>query len=88
MWWFAGGWATFTDAVEGVYLAASGVGTGPDGLSLAVLRYGSAYHFALDQPLYPGVLSASHAAGGGDLPPPERQEWHADQLRLMGDLGQ
>jgi hypothetical protein len=84
VWWFAGGWTAFTDVVEGVYLHASGVGPGPDGLSLAVLRDGSAYHLDLDQPLYPGVLSASRAAAGAnDLPEPLRQDWHADQLRLM-----
>jgi hypothetical protein len=74
--------------VDGVYLTAVGVGTGgPEGLSLAVLRDGSAYHFNLDQPLYPGVLPASQAAGGGDRPPPERQERPADQLRLMREPG-
>lgn len=88
VWWFAGGWAAFTDAVERVYLHACGVGTGPDGLSLAVLRDGSACHFDLDQPLYPGVLSASRAAAGADdLPEPRRQDWHADQLRLMREPG-
>jgi hypothetical protein len=87
LWSFAGGWAALADAMDGVYLAVSGVGNAPDGVSLAVLRDGRAYHFDLDQPLYPGVLSASRAAAGGDLRLPERQEWHADQLRLMRDLG-
>jgi hypothetical protein len=87
VWYFAGGWAAFTNAVEGVYLDASGIGTDPDGLALATLQDGGAYHFELNQPLYPGVLSASRAAAGADdLPEPRRQDWHADQLRLMRGL--
>ena len=88
-WWFAGGWVAVTDAVESVYLAAVGVGTNPDGLSLAVLQDGSAYHFDLEQPLHTRVMSASRAASaGGDRPPPRREEWHADQLRLMREQAQ
>jgi hypothetical protein len=88
VWRFAAGWAAFTDAVAGVYLHASGVGTGPDDLPLAVLRDGRAYHFDLHQPLDPGVMSASRAAAGADnLPDARRPDWHADHLRLMRDPG-
>ena len=85
VWGFAGGWAAFTDAVEGAYLTAVGVGASPEGLLLAVLRDGSAYHFELDQPLPVGALSASAqvAAAQFEAPPWQHQEWHADQLRLM-----
>jgi hypothetical protein len=83
-WRFAGGWAAVSDAVPDVYLAAAGLGTGPDGLSLAVLRDGGGYHFTLDQPLHPDVMAASRAArAGGDRPLPDRPGWHADQLRLI-----
>jgi len=85
VWWFAGGWTVVSEAVEGVYLTAVGLGNDPDGLSLAVLQHGSAYHFNLDQPLhYPRVISASKAArAGGDRPMPRREDGHSDQLRLL-----
>jgi hypothetical protein len=87
--WFAGGWAAVSDAVAEVYLSAVGTGVGPDGLSLARLQDGAAYHFDLKQPLRPGVLSASSRAA---VAPSEesawqRQDWHADQLRLMRETG-
>jgi hypothetical protein len=85
VWRFAGGWAAISDAVEGVYLAAVGVGTAPDGLSLAVIQDGSAYHFALYQPLYPRVMSASRERAGGDGLELHRQDWHPDQLQLLRD---
>jgi hypothetical protein len=85
-WRFAGGWAAFTDAVEGVYLYATGLGTDPDGLSLSVLQDGGGYHFALDQPLWPEALSAARAAAGVDeLAELRAVDWHPDQLRLMRD---
>lgn len=82
---FAGGWAAVSDAVADVYLSAVGMGVGPDGLSLARLQDGAAYHFDLKQPLRPGVLSASARAADlqFEAPPWQRQDWHADQLRLM-----
>jgi hypothetical protein len=84
VWRFAGGWVAVSDAIGDVYLAAVGVGADPDGLSLAVLQDGSAYHFGLDQPLHTHVMSASRAArAGGGSPEPRRQDWHADQLRLL-----
>jgi hypothetical protein len=87
--WFAGGWAAVSDAVAEVYLSAVGMGVGPDGLSLARLQDGTAYHFDLDQPLRPGVLSASRRAAGAqfEVPPWQRPHWHADQLRLMRESG-
>jgi hypothetical protein len=78
-WRFADGWAAISDAVPGVYLAAIGAGTAPDGLSLAVIHDGSAYHFPLDQPLYPQVLSVSRQLADGDGLELYRQDWHADQ---------
>jgi hypothetical protein len=84
VWRFAGGWAAFTDGVDGVYLAAAGSGTGPDGLALAPFKDGHPYHVDLDAPLHPGVVTASSAArAGGERPFPPRQDWHADQVRLM-----
>jgi hypothetical protein len=81
---FAGGWAAYSDSADGVYLAAAGVGTGPDGLALTALRDGHAYNFDLDQPLHPRTISASSAARiGGERLPPYRSDWHADQLRLI-----
>lgn len=82
--WFAGGWAAYSDAVDGVYLAAAGVGIGPEGLTLALLPDGHAYSFDLDQPLHPQTITASSAArAGGERLPPLRPDWHADQLRLI-----
>jgi hypothetical protein len=71
--------------VAAVYLSAVGMGVGPDGLSLARLQDGAAYHFGLNEPLRPGVLSASARAADVrfEAPPWQRQDWHADQLRLM-----
>jgi hypothetical protein len=87
--WFAGGWAAVSDAVAGVYLSAVGTGVGPDGLSLARLQDGAAYHFDLKQPLRPGVMSASSRSAGAQSEAPswQRQDWHADQLRLMRESG-
>lgn len=67
-----------------MYLAAVGLGTGPEGLSLAVLQVGSAYHFNLDQPLQSRMLSESLERDGGyDSRYLRRQEFHADQLQLL-----
>jgi hypothetical protein len=84
MWQFAGGWMAVSDAVEAVYLAAVAMGTKPDGLALAELENGDAYHFDPDRPMHAPVMVASRAArADGDAPPPRRRDWHADQLRLM-----
>jgi hypothetical protein len=84
VWNFAGGWAAVSDALEAVYLAAVGVSNDPEGLSLAVLENGDAYHFDLGQPLHSSVMVASHTARiDGCPPPPQPRAWHADQLRLM-----
>jgi hypothetical protein len=81
---FAGGWAAYSGAPDGVYLAAAGLGIDPDGLALAALPDGRAYNFDLDQPLHPGIITASSAArAGGERLPPLRPDWHADQLRLL-----
>jgi hypothetical protein len=86
VWRFAGGWVAVSDAVGGVYLAAVGVGTDPDGLSLAVLQDASAYHFDLYQPLHIHVVSASRDRAGSDALELRRcQDLHADQLRLLPD---
>jgi hypothetical protein len=87
--WFAGGWAAISDGVAEVYLSAVGVGTSPDSLSLARLRDGTGYHFDLEQPLPPGVRSASRRAAHVRFEAPwqRRQDWHADQLRLMRESG-
>jgi hypothetical protein len=86
-WRFAGGWAAFSDSVDGVYLAAAGSpGTDPDGVALAALQDGHAYNFDLDLPLHPGVIAASSAArDGGERALPLRPDWHADQVRLLRD---
>jgi hypothetical protein len=86
--WFAECWAAISDAPAEVYLSAAGVGVGPDGLSLARLRDGTAYHFDLEQPLRPRVLSASKRAAEAPFEGQwQRQDWHADQLRLMRESG-
>jgi hypothetical protein len=83
-WRFAGGWAAVSDAVDDVYLAVAGVGTGPGGLPLSLIRDGSAYHFLLDQPLHPDVMAASRAArGAAELLAPRCGQWHDDQLRVL-----
>jgi hypothetical protein len=85
-WRFAGGWAAVSDAVDGVYLAVAGVGAEPDGLSLGLIADSAAYHFRLDQPLHPDVMTASRAAArpAGDEPPwPQPGQWHDDQLRVL-----
>jgi len=87
VWWFAGGWAAFTEAVPGLYLTASGVGTDPDGLSLTPLTDGHAYHFDLHQPLATTLLTSSRATALGDRPLPEQADWHPDQLRIIDHLG-
>jgi len=86
--WFAGGWAAISDGVAEVYLSAVGMGVGPNGLSLARLHDGAAYHFDMEQPLRPGVLSASRGAAHVEFGGPwQRQDWHADQSRLMRESG-
>jgi hypothetical protein len=83
-WRFAGGWAAFSDAVDGVYLAAAGSGGASDGVTLARLRDGRDYNFDLAEPLHPDVIAASHAAhADGKRSRPQREEWHADQLGLL-----
>jgi hypothetical protein len=85
-WRFAGGWAAFSDSVDGVYLAAAGSADtdGPDGLAFAALQDGHGYNFDLDQPLHPRVIAASSAArDGGERALSLRQDWHADQVRLL-----
>lgn len=82
-WRFAGGWAAVSDAVGSVYLAAVGMGTEPDGLSLAVIPDGDAYHFDLNQPLHPDTLSAGLKRDGGyERRYLRRTEFHADHDQL------
>ena len=85
VWQFAGGWAAITDVVGDVYLSTVGVGAGPENLSFEKIRDASAYHFNLAQPLHPSLLSASRQAAGAQYEGRtwQRQDWHADQLRLM-----
>jgi hypothetical protein len=84
VWRFADGWAACTDGADGVYLAAAGSGTGPVGLVLTAFKDGHPYHVDLDAPLHPGVVAASSAArAGGERLFPPREDWHADQVRLM-----
>jgi len=87
-WWFAGGWAAFSDAVDGVYLAAVGAGGSPDGLTLGMVRDGRSYSFDLDRPLSPRVIAASSAAVAvlttDEQRAARRLAWHADQLRVVG----
>ena len=66
-----------------------GTGVGPEGLSLACLQDGAAYHFDLKQPLRPEARSESSRAAGveSEAPSWQRQDWHADQLRLMPESG-
>jgi hypothetical protein len=87
--WFAGGWAAISDGVTEAYLSAVGIGVGPEGLSLARLQDGAAYHFDLQQPLRPGALSASRRAAGVQVEAPSwrRQDWHSNQLRLLRESG-
>jgi hypothetical protein len=86
LWRFAGGWAAVSDALESVYLAVIGMGDDPDGLSFDVLPDGDAYHFGLDQPLHPALLSAGLERDGGyGRRYLRRQESHADQLPLLRD---
>lgn len=89
--WFAGGWAAVSDGLADGYLAAVGTGAGPDGLSLARLRDGAAYHFDLDQPLPPEIRTESSQAAFESVRPEAaasaRRDWHPDQLRLMGEPG-
>jgi hypothetical protein len=93
VWRFAGGWTAFTDAAAGVYLSVVGVGpgTGPEDLSFAALRDGSAYHFDLYGPLSLEMREASAEAAGVSLvsdPSWRREDWHPDQLQLIRELGQ
>ena len=84
VWPFAGGWAAVSDAGDPVALAAIGMGTEPDGLSLAAVGDGDAYHFDLGQPLHPDTLSAGLEQDGGyENRYLRRTEFHADQLQLM-----
>ncbi len=91
-WSFAGGWAGFTHAAEGVRVSVVGLGPGvrPEGLALAALRDGEAYHFDLHGPLSLEVAAASRQAAGlpdGQQPPWRSTEWHPDHLQLTGQLG-
>jgi hypothetical protein len=90
VWRFADGWAAVSDAAEGVYLAAIGVGARPEGLSLAELQDASAYHFDLVEPLHPRVMSTSAQAAGVQFEETlwQRRDWHADQLRLLREQAQ
>jgi hypothetical protein len=85
VWRFAGGWAAVSDGVDGVYLAVAAAGADPDGLPLALIADGGAYHFRLDQPLHPDVMAVSRAArpGGDESPWPQPGQWHDDQLRVL-----
>lgn len=85
VWRFAGGWTAFTDAAAGVYLSV--VGVGPEDLGLVALRDGRAYHFDLDGPLSIAMAEAAAEAAGVPLGPDpswQRQDWHPDQLQLIG----
>jgi hypothetical protein len=91
-WSFAGGWAGFTDAAEGVYVSVVGLGPGarPEGLALAALRDSEAYHFDLYGPLSLEVAATSREAAGvpyEQQPPWRSTEWHPDLLQLIGQLG-
>ena len=84
VWRFAGGWAAVSDPGGPVVLAAIGMGAGPDGLSLEVVRDAGAYHFDPGQPLGPDILSAGlRRDGGQENRYPRRTGFHPDQLLLM-----
>jgi hypothetical protein len=84
VWRFAGGWAAVSDTGAPVALAAIGMGSDPDGLSLAAIGDGDTYHFDLGQPLHPDTLSAGLQRDGGYKNRYlRRTEFHADQLQLI-----
>jgi hypothetical protein len=88
-WSLAGGWTGFTDAAEGVYVSVVGLGPDarPEGVALAALRDGGAYHFDLHGPLSLELAARSRQAAGvhyEEQPPWRSTEWHQDQLQLMG----
>lgn len=92
-WRFAGGWTAFTDAAAGVYLSVVGIGprTDPEGLSVAALRDGSAYHFDLHAPLSLELAKASAVAAGVPVistPSWLREDWHTDQSERIRELAQ
>ncbi len=92
VWRFADGWTAFTDAAAGVYLSVVGVGqgTGPEGLAVAAVRDGSAYHCDLHGPFSLQLAKASAEAAGVPSSAPSwlREDWHADQLELIRELQQ
>jgi len=88
-WSFAGGWAGFTDAAEGVYVSVVGLGPDarPEGLALAALRDSAPYHFDLHGPLSLQLAARSRQAAGvpyEEQPPWRSTVWHPDQLQFMG----
>jgi hypothetical protein len=86
VWWFAGGWAAFSDALPDVYLTAAGVANGPDGVEFARLRTGEAYDFDLAGRLSIRVVVESNAEKRRrDLV--RSADWHPDQVRLLPAQG-
>ena len=88
-WSFAGGWAGFTDAAEGVYVSVVGLGPDarPEGLALAALRDSAPYHFDLHGPLSLELAARSRQTAGvpyEEQPPWRSTVWHPDQLQFMG----
>jgi hypothetical protein len=88
-WSFAGGWARFTDAAEGVYLSVVGLGPDarPEGLALAALRDSGAFHFDVPGPLSLELAARSRQTAGvpyEEHPPWRSTVWHPDQLQFIG----
>jgi hypothetical protein len=83
VWHFAGGWAGFTDQIPGVYVVATAINVAAADLAMTPVTDGKEYGLDIDKSIT--IDSIGGSTGGAQMPRPNVNQPHPDQVSLMAD---